>query len=171
VREATGEVMRKPRAVEKVPVVTVLRPVVRRTRAPQPRAVVPATTALTATVPEGPVAVRGRCTSADSGASAFSASGHSRRGEFPELIRRIGIVACAPSIPSPLSRYECLLIPPRRNSGECPCWQINALVGSLSILVKATRDYYQSPPCGFSLAAQRAWFVFCFQIQGNARCA
>jgi hypothetical protein len=39
-------------------VVTVLEPVVRRTRATQPRAVVPATTALTASVPKGPIAVR-----------------------------------------------------------------------------------------------------------------
>jgi hypothetical protein len=42
----------------KAPVVTVLESVVRRTRAPQPRVVVPATTALTATVPMGPIAVR-----------------------------------------------------------------------------------------------------------------
>jgi hypothetical protein len=58
VRQPVGEVPRRPRAVEKAPVVTVLEPVVRRTRAAQPRAVVPATTALTATVPMGPIAVR-----------------------------------------------------------------------------------------------------------------
>jgi hypothetical protein len=53
-----GRAQRRPRAVEKAPVVTVLQPVVRRTRAAQPRALVPATTALTAAVPQGPVAVR-----------------------------------------------------------------------------------------------------------------
>jgi hypothetical protein len=58
VRQPAGKVPRRSRAVEKAPVVTVLEPVVRRTRATQPRAVVPATTALTASVPEGPVAVR-----------------------------------------------------------------------------------------------------------------
>jgi hypothetical protein len=58
VRQPIGEVPRRPRAVEKAPVVTVLEPVVRRTRAAQPRAVVPAATALTATVPMGPIAVR-----------------------------------------------------------------------------------------------------------------
>jgi hypothetical protein len=58
VRQPIGEVQRRPRAVEKTTVVTVLEPVVRRTRAAQPRAVVPATTALTATVPMGPIAVR-----------------------------------------------------------------------------------------------------------------
>ena len=58
VRQPIGEVPRRPRAVEKAPVVTVLEPVVRRTRAAQPRAVVPATTALTASVPKEPVAVR-----------------------------------------------------------------------------------------------------------------
>ena len=57
-RQRIGEVPRRRRAVEKAPVVTVLEPVVRRTRATQPRAVVPATTALTATVPMGPIAVR-----------------------------------------------------------------------------------------------------------------
>jgi hypothetical protein len=57
-RRPVREVQRRPRAVEKVPVVTVLEPVVRRKRAAQPRAVAPATTALTATVPKGPVAVR-----------------------------------------------------------------------------------------------------------------
>ena len=57
-RQPIGEVPRRRRAVEKAPVVTVLEPVVRRTRAAQPRAVVPATTALTASVPKGPVAVR-----------------------------------------------------------------------------------------------------------------
>jgi hypothetical protein len=58
VRQPIGEVPRRPRAVAKAPVVTVLEPVVRRTRAAQPRAVVSATTALTATVPMGPIAVR-----------------------------------------------------------------------------------------------------------------
>ena len=58
VRQPIREVPRRPRAVEKAPVVTVLEPVVRRTRAAQPRAVVPATTALTASVPMGPIAVR-----------------------------------------------------------------------------------------------------------------
>jgi hypothetical protein len=58
VRQPIGEVPRRPRAVEKAPVVTVLEPVVSRTRAAQPRAVVSATTALTATVPMGPIAVR-----------------------------------------------------------------------------------------------------------------
>jgi hypothetical protein len=58
VRQPIGEVPRRARAVEKAPVVTVLEPVVRRTRAAQPRAVVPKITALTASVPEGPVAVR-----------------------------------------------------------------------------------------------------------------
>jgi len=58
VHQRIGEVPRRPRAVEKAPVVTVLAPVVRCKRAAQPRAVVPATTALTATVPMGPIAVR-----------------------------------------------------------------------------------------------------------------
>ena len=58
VRPPIGEVPRRPRAVKKALVVTVLAPVVRRTRAAQPRAVVPATIALTATVPTGPIAVR-----------------------------------------------------------------------------------------------------------------
>jgi hypothetical protein len=58
VRQPIGEAPRRPRAVEKVPVVTRLEPVIRRTRAAQPRAVVPATTALTASVPTGPIAVR-----------------------------------------------------------------------------------------------------------------
>jgi hypothetical protein len=58
VRQPIGEVQRRPSAVEKTTVVTVLEPVVRRTRAAQPRAVVAATTALTATVPMGPIAVR-----------------------------------------------------------------------------------------------------------------
>jgi hypothetical protein len=57
VRQPIGEVSRRPRAVERAPVVTVLAPVVRRTRAAQPR-VVPATTALTGSVPQGPIAVR-----------------------------------------------------------------------------------------------------------------
>ena len=57
-RQRIGGVPRRPRAVEKTPVVTVLEPVVRRTRAAQPRSVVPGTTALTASVPQGPVAVR-----------------------------------------------------------------------------------------------------------------
>jgi hypothetical protein len=58
VRHPIGEVPRRPRAVEKAPVVTVLAPMVHRTRAAQPRAVAPTTTALTATVPMGPIAVR-----------------------------------------------------------------------------------------------------------------
>jgi hypothetical protein len=53
-----GGAQRRRRAAEKTPVVTVLEPVVRRKRAAQPRAVVPAATALTASVPQGPVAVR-----------------------------------------------------------------------------------------------------------------
>jgi hypothetical protein len=57
-RQPIREVQRRRRASEKTPVVTVLEPVVRRKRAAQPRAVVPATTALTATVPMGPIAVR-----------------------------------------------------------------------------------------------------------------
>ena len=57
-RQAIGEVQRRRRAPEKTPVVTVLEPVVRRKRAAQPRAVAPATTALTASVPKGPIAVR-----------------------------------------------------------------------------------------------------------------
>ena len=58
VRQPIGKVPRRPRPVEKAPVVTVLAPVVRRKRAAQPRAVVPTTTALTSTVPTGPIAVR-----------------------------------------------------------------------------------------------------------------
>ena len=57
-RQRIGGVQRRRRTTEKTPVVTVLAPVVRRTRAVQPRALVPATTALTATVPMGPIAVR-----------------------------------------------------------------------------------------------------------------
>jgi hypothetical protein len=57
-RHRIGGVRRRRRTTEKTPVVTVLAPVVRRTRAAQPRALVPATTALTATVPMGPIAVR-----------------------------------------------------------------------------------------------------------------
>jgi hypothetical protein len=57
-RQRIGGVQRQRRTTEKTPVVTVLAPVVRRTRAAQPRALVPATTALTATVPMGPIAVR-----------------------------------------------------------------------------------------------------------------
>ena len=57
-RQRIGEAQRRRRAAEKTPVVTVLEPVVRRTRATQPRVVVPATTALTASVPKGPIAVR-----------------------------------------------------------------------------------------------------------------
>jgi len=57
-RQPIREAQRRRRAAEKTPVVTVLAPVVRRTRAAQPRAVVPAATALTATVPMGPIAVR-----------------------------------------------------------------------------------------------------------------
>jgi hypothetical protein len=57
-RQRMGEAQRRRRAAEKTPMVTVLEPVVRRTRAAQPRAVVPTTTALTASVPKGPIAVR-----------------------------------------------------------------------------------------------------------------
>jgi hypothetical protein len=57
-RERIGEAQRRRRTAEKIPVVTVLEPVVRRTRTAQPRAVVPATTALTASVPKQPIAVR-----------------------------------------------------------------------------------------------------------------
>jgi hypothetical protein len=57
-RRRIGEAQRRRWAAEKTPVVTVLEPVVRRTRATQPRAVVPAPTALTASVPKGPIAVR-----------------------------------------------------------------------------------------------------------------
>ena len=57
-RQPVGGAQRRRRTKEKTPVVTVLAPVVRRTRAAQPRALVSATTALTATVPMGPIAVR-----------------------------------------------------------------------------------------------------------------
>jgi hypothetical protein len=57
-RRRIGEAQRRRWAAEKTPVVTVLEPVVRRTRATQPRAVVPEPTALTASVPKGPIAVR-----------------------------------------------------------------------------------------------------------------
>jgi hypothetical protein len=57
-RRRIGEAQRRRRTAEKTPVVTVLEPVVRRARATQPRAVAPATTALTASVPKGPIAVR-----------------------------------------------------------------------------------------------------------------
>ncbi len=57
-RKRTGEAQRPRPTAEKIPVVTVLEPVVRRTRTAQPRAVVPATTALTASVPKEPIAVR-----------------------------------------------------------------------------------------------------------------
>jgi hypothetical protein len=57
-RQPIGEIPRRPRAVEKAPAVTVLAPVVPRKRAAQPRVLVPATTALTASVPQGPIAVR-----------------------------------------------------------------------------------------------------------------
>jgi hypothetical protein len=58
-RQRIGEAQRRRWAAEKTPVVTVLEPEVRRTRATQPRAVVPATTtALTAAIPKGPIAVR-----------------------------------------------------------------------------------------------------------------
>jgi hypothetical protein len=57
-RQRIGEAQRRRRATQKIPVVTVLEPVVRRKRAAQPRAVVRAVTALTATVPMGPIAVR-----------------------------------------------------------------------------------------------------------------
>ena len=57
-RQRIGEAQRRRRTAAKTPVVTVLAPVVRRKREAQPRAAVPATTALTATVPTGPIAVR-----------------------------------------------------------------------------------------------------------------
>jgi hypothetical protein len=57
-RKPIREAQRQRRAAEKTPVVTVLEPVVRRKRAVQPRAVIAATTALTASVPKGPIAVR-----------------------------------------------------------------------------------------------------------------
>lgn len=63
-RQPIGEAPRQRRiaprrqVAEKTPVVTVLEPVVRRKRAAQPRAVEAATTALTASVPQGPIAVR-----------------------------------------------------------------------------------------------------------------
>jgi hypothetical protein len=57
-RQRIGEAQHRRWPAEKTPVVTVLEPVVRRKRAVQPRALVPATTALTASVPKGPVAVR-----------------------------------------------------------------------------------------------------------------
>jgi hypothetical protein len=57
-RQRIGEAQRRRRAAERTPVVTILEPVVRRRRAAQPRAVAPATTALTASVPKGPIAVR-----------------------------------------------------------------------------------------------------------------
>jgi hypothetical protein len=56
-RQRIGEAQRRRRAAERTPV-TILEPVVRRSRAAQPRAVAPATTALTASVPKGPIAVR-----------------------------------------------------------------------------------------------------------------
>src|SRR5579875_1697908 len=58
VRQPIGEVPRRPRAVEKAPVVTILEPVVRRKRATQPKSLVPRPIVLTASVPEGPIAVR-----------------------------------------------------------------------------------------------------------------
>jgi hypothetical protein len=57
-RQRIGKGQRRGPVAEKIPTVTVLESVVRRKRAAQPRAVVPATTALTATVPMGPIAVR-----------------------------------------------------------------------------------------------------------------
>jgi hypothetical protein len=57
-RQRIGEAQRRRRAAERTPVVTILEPVVRRSRTTQPRAVAPATTALTASVPKGPIAVR-----------------------------------------------------------------------------------------------------------------
>jgi hypothetical protein len=57
-RQPNGKVPRRPRTVERAPVVTVLEPVVRHKRAALLKAVVPAATALTATVPMGPIAVR-----------------------------------------------------------------------------------------------------------------
>jgi hypothetical protein len=53
-----GGTQRRRRAAEKTPAVTVLEPVVRRPRAAQPKLVPTATTALTSTVPQGPIAVR-----------------------------------------------------------------------------------------------------------------
>jgi hypothetical protein len=53
-----GGIQRRCRAAEKTPVVPVLEPVVRRPRAAQPKLVPAATTALTSTVPQGPIAVR-----------------------------------------------------------------------------------------------------------------
>jgi hypothetical protein len=57
-RQQIGRGQRRRPAAERIPTVTVLEPVVRRRRAAQPRALVPATTALTASVPKGPIAVR-----------------------------------------------------------------------------------------------------------------
>lgn len=57
-RQQIGRGQRRGSVAEKTPTVTVLEPVVRRTRAAQPRAIVSAPTALTASVPHGPVAVR-----------------------------------------------------------------------------------------------------------------
>jgi hypothetical protein len=56
--QQTSQPKRQRRAAEKTPVVTVLEPVTRRTRTSQPKAVAAASTALTASVPNGPVAVR-----------------------------------------------------------------------------------------------------------------
>jgi hypothetical protein len=57
-RQPIHEAQHRRRAAEKTPVVTVLAPVVRRTREAQPKALVPKLTALTASVPQGPVAAR-----------------------------------------------------------------------------------------------------------------
>jgi hypothetical protein len=75
-RQRIGEAQRRRWAAEKTPVVTVLEPVARRTRATRPRAVVPATTALTSSVPKGPIAVR----AADIQARVLLAPPSPRRG-------------------------------------------------------------------------------------------
>jgi hypothetical protein len=57
-RQRIGEAQRRRWAAKRTPVVTVLPPVIPRTRAAQSRAVVSCTTALSGAVPAGPVAVR-----------------------------------------------------------------------------------------------------------------
>ena len=57
-RQRIREVQPRRPASEKTPVITILEPVTRRKRAVLPRAIVRAATALTASVPQGPVAVR-----------------------------------------------------------------------------------------------------------------
>jgi hypothetical protein len=69
-------VQRRLRAAEKTPLVTVLEPVVRRTRVTLSRTVVPATTALSASVPKGPIAVR----AADVPVRVLLPPPHPRRG-------------------------------------------------------------------------------------------